>query len=116
MQFVSFDIAYLPKDFLGYRYILMIGDIFSKYIELVPLKKQTAVDIANAIMGHWIFRHGCPKFALSDQASNVDGEIVQDVCRTLNIEKRRSSAYHSKGNGFAERSILRVGEILCAVL
>ena len=116
MQFLSFDIAYLPLDALGFRYILMIGDIFSKYIELVPLKNQTAPTISNAILQHWIFRHGCPKFALSDQASNVDGEVVQEVCRTLNIEKRRSSAYHSRGNGFAERNISQVREILRVTL
>ena len=116
LQLVSFDIAYLPIDSSGYRYILMIGDVFSKYVELVPLKKQTAQAIADGIMNNWILRHSCPRFMLSDQASNVDGEIIQDVCRILNVEKRRSSAYHSQGNGFAERSILKVREILRASL
>ena len=34
----------------------------------------------------------------------------------LGIEKRRSSAYHSQGNGFAERNIRNVKEMLRSVL
>ena len=39
MQFVSIDIAYLPKYHQGYHYILLIGDVFSKFISVVPLKQ-----------------------------------------------------------------------------
>jgi transposase InsO family protein len=53
---------------------------------------------------------------LSDQGSNVDGEVVKEMCVTTGIEKRRSSAYHSQGNGFAERNIRNVKEILRTVL
>ena len=53
---------------------------------------------------------------LSDQGSNVDGELMLAVCTTLNISKRRSSAYHSRGNGFAERNILKLREILRTLL
>ena len=38
------------------------------------------------------------------------------MCISLNIEKRRSSAYHSRGNGFAERNILKMREVLRTVL
>ena len=74
VHFISIDIAYLPLGASGYRYILTIGDIFSKYIE--PLQNQTASVICNAILDNWIFRHGCPEVMLSDQASNVDGEVI----------------------------------------
>ena len=89
----------------------MIGDLFSKYIEIVPIKSQIAQSIVEAVIDNWIFRYGCPVFMLSDQASNVDGELLQEVCALLNIKKRRSSAYHSRGNGFAERNILKMREV-----
>ena len=38
------------------------------------------------------------------------------ICNKLCIEKRRSSAYHSQGNGFAERNIRTVKDLLCAAL
>ncbi|MEL7328148.1 MAG: RNase H-like domain-containing protein [Pseudomonadota bacterium] len=116
MQFLSIDIAYLPKDHSGYQYILLIGDVFSKYIQAIPLKDQTAPIIVDAFLRSWVYIHGTPYYLLSDQGSNVDGELMREVCNSLTIEKRRSSAYHSQGNGFAERHIRTVKDTLRSVL
>ena len=96
MQFIAIDVAFMPKDAHGFQYFLLIGDIFSKYIEAVPLKDQTAPTIANALLSHWIYIYGAPFFILSDQGSNVDGTTMTEICAILGIEKRRSSAYHSQ--------------------
>ncbi len=48
MQFVSLDIAYMPQDSNGYQYILLMGDVFSKFVQAVPLKDQIATTIAGA--------------------------------------------------------------------
>ena len=116
MQFISIDIGYLPKDNHGYQYILLIGDIFSKFVQIIPLKDQTAPVIIDALLSSWIFVHGKPLYLLSDQGSNVDGQVMRNICNELGIEKRRSSAYHSQGNGFAERHIRIVKDMLRAVI
>jgi len=116
MQFVSLDIAYLPKDSHGYQYLLLIGDVFSKYIHAIPLKDQTAKTVSDAFLTNWVYVHGTPYFLLTDQGSNVDGSIMKDICNSLGIEKRRSSAYHSPGNGFAERNIRSIKDMLRSVL
>ena len=41
---------------------------------------------------------------------------MKDICNTLGIEKRRSSAYHSQGNGFAERHIRTVTDAMRSTL
>ena len=110
MHLISFDIAFMPKDHHGFQYFLLIGDIFSKYITTVQLKDQTASVIVEALLSHWIYIHGAPYYILSDQGSNVD--TIGEVCIVLGIEKRRSSAYHSQGNGLAERNIRNVKDIL----
>ena len=116
MQFISIDIGYLPKDNHGYQYILLIGDIFSKFVQIVPLKDQSAPVIIDALLSSWVFVHGKPLYLLSDQGSNVDGQVMHNICNELGIEKRRSSAYHSQGNGFAERHIRIVKDMLRAVI
>ena len=116
MQFVSLDIAYLPRDNMGYQYILLIGDVLSKYIVAIPLKGQTAPVIVDALLQHWIFVHGTPFYILSDQGSNDEGNVMREICTTPTIEKCRSSSYHSQGNSFAERNIQSVKDMLCAVL
>ena len=70
----------------------------------------------DAFLKHWVYIHGTPFYLLTDQGSNVDGQLMRDICDTLGVEKRRSSAYHSPGNGFAERNIRSVKDMLCAVL
>ena len=116
MQFTSIDLAYLPKDYKGYQYFLLIGDTFSKFVQAVPLKDQTAPTIVDALLRNWIHIHGSPFYLLSDQGINVDGEVMAAICNKLSTEKRRSSAYHSQGNGFAKRNIRTVKDLLCAAL
>ena len=90
MEFISIDIAYMPVDTDGYRYILLAGDVFSKYIHAIPLRDQTAPSIIRSFENSWIFTHGNPLYLLSDQGSNVDGDTVRQFCEALGIEKRRS--------------------------
>ena len=71
MEFIALDIAYMPVDTEGYQYVLLIGDSFSKYIEAVPMYKQTATDIVNVIWKHLLCRYGYHKFMLTDRGSNV---------------------------------------------
>ena len=106
----------MPEDDNGIKYVLLIGDLFTKYVEAVTLRDQSAISIVTALNEKWIFHHGSPLYLLSDQASNVDGKAVREVCKAFGIEKRRSSAYHSQGNGFAERNIRNVREIMRTTL
>ena len=116
MEFISIDIQHMPSDDNNNKYVLLIGDIFSKCIEAVPMVDQTASQVIDGLYKNWILKYGCPKFILSDQASNVDGKLIHEVCETFNIKKRRTSAYHSQGNGFAERCIRNIREILHTIL
>ena len=116
MQFISLHIAYLPKDIKGCLYILLIGDIFSKYIAAIPLQDQTAPVIVDALLQHWIFVHGTPFYILSDQGTNVDGNVMREICTTLSIEKRHCSSYYSQGNCFTDRNTRSVKNMLRAVL
>ena len=101
MEFITIDIGYMIKDTEGYRYILLIDDLFSKYIHAVPLKEQGAEDICNALYHHWVLVHGLPNF----------GNVIREICNKFSVVKRRASGYHSQGNGFAERSIRNVKEM-----
>ena len=112
MQFISIDIAHMPTSINGKSYLLVIGDLFSKYIQAVPLVDQTAQSIINALYKKWTLQPGCPAFLLSDKGSNVYGNDMDEICKKLCIVKSHSSAYHSQGNGFAERNIRSIREVL----
>ena len=91
---IATDIATLPWSSGGHRYVLMIVDLFSKYIEAVAMRDQTAESVEEALMIGWIHRHRIPKVLLIDQGRNVDGKAIRELCSKYGIVKKRSSPYH----------------------
>ena len=105
-EFVAMDIATLPWTDTEYRYFLLIVDIFSRYVEALPLRDQTASSLVNEFKNGWVYRgRGVPRVLLSDQAKNIDGAEIRIMCDQLGIEKWHTTPYHPQADGLAERSI-----------
>eukprot|EP00800_Vazella_pourtalesii_P015019 TRINITY_DN3966_c0_g1_i4.p2 TRINITY_DN3966_c0_g1~~TRINITY_DN3966_c0_g1_i4.p2 ORF type:complete len:139 (+),score=7.72 TRINITY_DN3966_c0_g1_i4:700-1116(+) len=99
-EFIAMDIATLPWADEDYRYFLLIVDVFSRYVEAIPLKDQKASSLVQESKKGWIFRgHGVPKVLLSDQAKNVDGNEIRELCDQLGIERRHTTPYHPQAMG-----------------
>jgi transposase InsO family protein len=112
---VAMDIATLPwAD--GHRYFLLIVDLFARFVELVPLRNQSAESICGAFRYGWVLKHGIPSVLVSDQGKNVDGDAIRQLCDELNIQKRHSSPYHPEGDGLAERMIQTVKSVMRCML
>ena len=116
MQLVQIDIAGpLQETPSGNRYALFIVDSFTGWLEVVPLHQVVATDVANALLSSWITRYGASDRLLSDQGSNVAGEVIKGLCDILKTKKIRTTPYHPQGNGKAERVIGTVKRLLRAV-
>ena len=113
---IAMDVATLPWSEDGYRYFLVIVDVFSRYAEFVPMRDQQADTICDAIRNEWIFKHGVPEILISDQGKNVDGEAVRRFCAEYGVDKRRSSPYHPEGDGLSERCIQAGKQLLRCML
>ena len=53
---VPMDIATLSWSDENYRYFLCIVDVFTRYVEAVPLKDQKAVSLVREFENGWIYR------------------------------------------------------------
>ena len=113
---VAFDIATLPWSSSQHSYFMIVIDLFSKFIELVPLKDQVASTICQGLLDGWIFKHGPPRIMLSDQGPNVDGTEVRDLLQNFGVEKRHSTPYHPEGDGQAERGVQTVKQVMRCML
>ena len=80
------------KTIMNISAFFLIGDIFSKFVQVIPLKDHIAPVLVDALLTYWVFIHGKPLYLLSDQGSNVDGQVMCSVCNELGIKKRQSSA------------------------
>ena len=50
----------LPESSLGNKYILVVSDYFTKWIEAYPMPNQETVTIANVLVNEFISRFGVP--------------------------------------------------------
>ena len=80
-----------------------MSDLFTKYPVTVALQDMTAVTVANAILDQWIMKSGAPDVIHTDQGSNSESELMQDICHIFLNEKTRTTPYHPQGNGQVER-------------
>lgn len=101
----------LAIDFMGpftvsdtQKHVLVVVDMFSKYIETKVVNNTSSVTVIKAI--HEIFlRHGIPRTLLSDNASYFSSESFKNYLAKLNIKIKKSSPYNPQGNGVVERMI-----------
>jgi len=78
-------------------------DNFSKFVEAVSLPNQEACTVAKALVETVVVRYGVPLQILTDQGTNLDGNVFKEMCRLLEVDKLRTSSYHPQCNGLIER-------------
>ncbi len=115
-QFVCTDITELPVTSSGNRYVLVVQDHFTKYVNAYPMVDQTASTVARLLCEQYIPEHGIPEELFSDQGRQYESEILQDICKRLNISKKRTTPYHPRGNGMVERFNRTLKDQLAKVL
>ena len=106
----SYPFHHIGLDFLGHlptsngcRYILLIGDHFTKWYEAIPLPDQTAATTSDAFLERWICRFGCPYSIHTDRGTNFESELFANLLEKLEIDKTRTTAFHRQSNSVIER-------------
>ena len=101
---ISWDIMDpLPLTSRGNQYMLVVTDLFTKWVEAFPLADTTATTLATILMNDTVCCYGVPAYLHSDQGANLCSTVVQELCRLLGIHRTRTLAYHPEGNGQVER-------------
>ena len=103
LQMMQVDVLEIPLSSKGNRYLLVIEDSFSKWLEAYPMENQKAETITNLLV-QTFSRLGIPEYIHSDQGANFESGLVKETCRALGIRKTHTSAYHPQGNSLVERS------------
>ena len=94
----------LPVARGGYRYCLVIIDKFSKWIEAIPTRNNTAHTVARLLANQIIPLYGSPIQIESDQGTHFTGKVMQDLCKMLGIKQRFHVPYHPQSSGMVERA------------
>ncbi|KAL5497311.1 hypothetical protein EMCRGX_G013768 [Ephydatia muelleri] len=103
-QKLSWDImGPLPAAASGCRYILVVTDLFSKWVEAFPLKSTDSLTLARVLVDEIVCRYGVPHYLHSDQGANFVSTVIQSLCSKLGIKRTQTTPYHPQGNGQVER-------------
>ena len=78
------DMQKLSKWNKGYKYLLMVLDLFSKYGWIVPLKTKTGLEVSKAFES--IFKKGKPKKLWVDKGKEYYNKNMLDLLAKNNIE------------------------------
>ena len=87
----------------GNKFILVMMDHFTRWVELRALPEVTAAAVCQALFDEIICRHGCPEKILSDQGQQFVGDVMKELCIKLGIKKIQTSPYHPQTNAHVER-------------
>ncbi|XP_045165454.2 uncharacterized protein LOC123529264 [Mercenaria mercenaria] len=104
MERIAIDIlGELPKTEQGIKYILVIGDYFTKWTECHAMPNMEAKTIAQILIGEVIARFGIPNYIHSDQGRQFESQLFSEMCQLLQINKTRTTPYHPQSDGMVER-------------
>ena len=100
LERVAMDIlGPLPETDNGNKYVLVVGDYFTKWIESYPIPDQEAETVARVLVQEFICRYGIPKELHSDQGRNFESKVMAEVCKMLELRKQGLAHYTPKEMG-----------------
>ena len=101
-----------PISSLGNRYLLVVTDCFTKWVEAFPLSNMKTKTIAEIFVGEIVCRYGVPLEVHTDQGRNFDYKHIKELSQLLGIRKTRATLSHLQSNGQVERQNRTILEYL----
>ena len=82
---------------------MVVVDWFTKTAHFIALEQNaTAMDVADGFLREVWTLHGLPTEIISDMDAKFSGKFWESLCKSLNIKRRMSTAYHPQTDGQTE--------------
>ena len=100
-RFESFSIDLfgpLPISATGQRWIFVVEDTATRWVELFPLQTATAEECATRLVDDIILRYGVPRQLISDNGTQFISSVMQQLTFCLGIKTSFTPVYHPSAN------------------
>ncbi len=87
----------------GGRHVLVVQDLYSTFMLLVPLRSQTAEEITHALIERVVAIFGPPGELISDQGPAFTSNLVARVLEKLQTQQTLLFSHTARANGQNER-------------
>jgi transposase InsO family protein len=88
----------------GYRWILTTAEYFTRWVEVISIKKATKEVVMNFLEDRIITRFGAPTKITSDNVKDIGSLTLANFCSKYGVVVSHSSNYYSQENGLVESS------------
>lgn len=103
-QMLSIDIlGPFPTTSRSKRFILLVVDVFSKWVEAKAFSTILAKDVVKFLEEDIFSRYGCPETIVSDNGSQFSSALMKRMCEHNNISQIFSSVGHQRANPVERR-------------
>ncbi|XP_068213842.1 uncharacterized protein [Palaemon carinicauda] len=86
------------------RYLLMIVDRSTRWLESTPMSEATTHSYTEALLSSWISRFGVPNDIATDRGSAFLSEIWLSLTNLMGRTLHSTTAYNSAANGMVKRT------------
>lgn len=104
-----------PRSSEGNTYLLVFQDLFSRWVELVPIRRATSEVIVGKFRSVILNRYGTPDSLITDNGSNFVSSKMKSLLDSLKIKHIKTPFYHSQANP-VERSNRNIRQLIVAYL
>lgn len=116
-QRVAIDlVGPMPETPRSNKWILVLTDHFTRWQDALPIPDGTTPVIARTLETHVFCYLGIPEQIHSDQGSQFESALMQELCQLWGVKKTRTTPYHPQGNGMVERQNRTLGDSLRTLL
>ncbi|GBM95588.1 Transposon Tf2-9 polyprotein, partial [Araneus ventricosus] len=88
----------LPETPTGKKWIFLIEDTSTKWVELFALEDATAQNCAKFLKEEVFLRYGLPRRLISDNGTQFVSAVMQQTCNFLGIKQELIPVYHPQAN------------------
>jgi len=106
----------LPKAPRAIKYLLVVIDYFTKWIEARPLQEITASEMEKLTWKHLIYRYDLPYAIVTDNDTQFKAHTYKDFLTRLGIKHLVTSVEHPQTNGQAKTANRVILRALCTRL
>ena len=92
---VASDQMEFPQSKGQYKYVVVFQDLFTRWVDLRPLRTATGKNVAKAFEELVLFRWGTPDYLLTKEFDNKNLETIPEV---YGVTRVTTPPYHPKAN------------------
>ena len=94
IDYIGMEVTVAAKEKPVVKNVLVVVDHFTWYIQAFVTKNHTARTTARVLYNNYFSVFGFPQCLMSDQGTEICGNVIAAMCSLLGVKKIRTTPYH----------------------